>query len=53
MSGANDEERNRKVRFLFSGMAGTLNVARLIVDTGQRKKFLEDARKFYFEAVKQ
>jgi hypothetical protein len=25
----------------------------LIVDTGQRKKFLEDARKFYFEAVKQ
>jgi serine/threonine protein kinase len=36
-----------------TGMAGTLNVARLIVDTGQRKKFLEDARKFYFEAVKQ
>ena len=53
MSGANDEERNRKVRFLFSGMAGTLNVARLIVDTGQRKRFLEDARKFYFEAVEQ
>ena len=53
MPGANDEERHQKVRFLFSGMAGTLNVARLIVDTGQRKKFLEDARKFYFEAVKQ
>ena len=53
MSGANDEERSRKVRFLFSGMAGTLNVARLIVDIGQRKKFLEDARKFYFGAVKQ
>jgi TetR/AcrR family transcriptional repressor of nem operon len=53
MSGANDEERTRKVRFLFSGMAGTLNVARLIVDTGQRKKFLEDARKFYFDAVRQ
>ena len=53
MPGANDEERNRKVRFLFSGMAGTLNVARLILDTGQRKKFLEDARKFYFDAVKQ
>jgi hypothetical protein len=34
-------------------MAGTLNVARLIADTGQRKKFLEDARKFYFDAVKQ
>jgi len=28
-------------------------VARLIADTGQRKKFLEDARKFYFDAVKQ
>ena len=53
MPGANNEERNRKVRFLFSGMAGTLNVARLIVDTEQRKKFLEHARKFYFEAVKQ
>jgi TetR/AcrR family transcriptional regulator, transcriptional repressor for nem operon len=53
MSGPNDEERNRKVRLLFSGMAGTLNVARLIVDTGQRKKFLEEARKFYFDAVKQ
>ena len=53
MPGANDEERNRKVRLLFSGMAGTLNVARLIVDTGQRKKFLEEARKFYFDAVKQ
>src|SRR5882762_3477919 len=53
VSGANDEERNRKVRFLFSGMAGTLNVARLIVDIGQRKQFLEDARKFYLEAVKQ
>ena len=53
MPGANDEERNRKVRFLFSGMAGTLNVARLILDTGQRKEFLEDAQKFYVEAVKQ
>jgi TetR/AcrR family transcriptional regulator, transcriptional repressor for nem operon len=53
MPGAKDEERNRKVRLLFSGMAGTLNVARLIVDTGQRKKFLEEARKFYFDAVKQ
>ena len=53
MPGSNDEERNRKVRLLFSGMAGTLNVARLIVDTGQRKKFLEEARKFYFDAVKQ
>jgi TetR/AcrR family transcriptional repressor of nem operon len=53
LPGANDEERTRKVRFLFSGMAGTLNVARLIVDTGQRKKFLEDARKFYFDAVRQ
>ena len=53
MPGATEEERERKAQVLFSGMAGTLNVARLIVDTERRKEFLEDARKFYFEAVKQ
>jgi len=42
--GANDEERNRKVRLpVFRGMAGTLNVARLIAGhPASRKKFLED-----------
>jgi hypothetical protein len=32
-------------------MAGTLNIARVIVDEGQRRQFLEDAKKFYFEAA--
>jgi len=50
--GATEEERERKARVLFSGMAGTLNMARVIVDEHQRRQFLEDARKFYLEAAK-
>lgn len=49
--GATEEERERKARVLFSGMAGTLNLARVIVDEDQRRRFLEDAKKFYFEAA--
>ena len=49
--GATEEERVRKARVLLSGMAGTLNIARVIVDEGQRRQFLEDAKKFYFEAA--
>lgn len=51
LPGATPEERERKARVLFSGMAGTLNLARVIVDDQQRKRFLEDAQKFYFEAA--
>ena len=49
--GATEEERVRKARVLLSGMAGTLNMARVIVDEGQRRQFLEDAKKFYLEAA--
>lgn len=49
--GATEEERERKARVLFSGMAGTLNLARVIVDDEQRRRFLDDAKKFYLEAV--
>lgn len=49
--GATEAERERKARVLFSGMAGTLNLARVIVDEDQRRRFLEDAKKFYFEAA--
>lgn len=52
MPGTTEEERERKAQVLFSGMAGTLNVARVIVDEQQRRQFLEDAKKFYFEAVR-
>ena len=51
MPGATEEERERKARVLLSGMAGTLNMARVIVDDEQRRRFLEDAKKFYFEAA--
>ena len=51
MPGATDEERERKARMLMSGMAGTLTVARVITDEGRRRKFLDDAKKFYFDAV--
>jgi hypothetical protein len=52
MPGTTEQERERKAQVLFSGMAGTLNVARVIVDEQQRRQFLEDAKKFYFEAVR-
>ena len=50
--GASEEERVRKARVLLSGMAGTLNIARVFVDEGQRRQFLEDAKKFYLRAVR-
>ena len=51
--GTTEEERERKARVLFSSMAGTLTLARVIVDDQQRRRFLEDARKFYFDLVRQ
>jgi TetR/AcrR family transcriptional repressor of nem operon len=51
--GATEEERERKARVLLSSMAGTLTMARVIVDDQQRRRFLDDAKKFYFDAVRQ
>ena len=51
MPGANEEERVRKTRMLMSGMAGTLSVARVLTDRKLRERFLDDAKKFYFDAV--
>jgi TetR/AcrR family transcriptional repressor of nem operon len=48
--GLTDEERQRKAVMLFSGMAGTLNVARALTDQ-RRRRVLEDARTFYLKAV--
>ena len=48
--GLTDEERQRKAVMLFSGMAGTLNVARALTDE-RRRRVLEYARTFYFKAV--
>jgi TetR/AcrR family transcriptional repressor of nem operon len=48
--GLTDEERQRKTVMLFSGMAGTLNVARALTDE-RRRRVLEDTRTFYLKAV--
>jgi TetR/AcrR family transcriptional repressor of nem operon len=50
---ATEEEREQKARVLFSGMAGTLTMARVIVDDQQRRRFLDDAKKFYLDAVRE
>ena len=52
LPGETAEERERKARVLLSGMGGTLNMARVIVDDQQRRRFLDDAQKFYFEAIR-
>jgi len=49
--GATKEEREAKARMLMSGMSGTLNVARVITDEQKKRKFLDGARKFYFDAA--
>jgi TetR/AcrR family transcriptional repressor of nem operon len=49
--GDTQEERERKTRLLMAGMSGTLNIARVITDELQRRRFLDDARQFYLEAV--
>ena len=48
--GQTDEVRQRTAVMLFSGMAGTLNVARALTDE-RRRRVLEDARTFYLKAV--
>jgi TetR/AcrR family transcriptional repressor of nem operon len=51
MPGATVEERRRKTIALFTGMAGTLAVARAFTDQQDRQVVLEGARKFYAGAV--
>jgi hypothetical protein len=51
MPGASVEERRQKTIALFTGMAGTLTVARTFTDERDRRRILEGARKFYSAAV--
>jgi len=51
--GKTEAARERTARVLFSGMAGTLTMARVLVDDQQRQQFLDDAKKFYLDAVRQ
>lgn len=50
MTGATEEERRRKAGILFSGMSGTLAVARAVSDQELRKRILAAGRKIYVEA---
>jgi TetR/AcrR family transcriptional repressor of nem operon len=49
--GGSEEERTRKAIALFSGMAGTLAVARTVVDDQERRTILDAAKKFYLSAA--
>jgi TetR/AcrR family transcriptional repressor of nem operon len=53
MAGATAEEREGKARMLISGMSGALTIARVITDERRRRQFLDDAKKFYLNAVQQ
>jgi TetR/AcrR family transcriptional repressor of nem operon len=50
MTGATEEERQRKAGVLFTGMSGTLAVARAVSDDQQRRAILSAARRIYIEA---
>jgi TetR/AcrR family transcriptional regulator, transcriptional repressor for nem operon len=51
MPGATVEVRRKKTIALFTGMAGTLTVARAFTDEQDRRAILEGARQFYLAAV--
>jgi len=53
MPGATQKEREAKARMLMSGMSGTLTIARVLTDEAARRRFLDDAKKFYLQAVSQ
>jgi TetR/AcrR family transcriptional regulator, transcriptional repressor for nem operon len=48
---ATDEERCQKAIALFSGMAGTLTIARAFTDERDRRAILEGARTFFLAAA--
>jgi TetR/AcrR family transcriptional repressor of nem operon len=45
-------ERRQKTIALFTGMAGTLTVARAFTDERDRRRILDGARKFYLAAIR-
>jgi len=51
MPGKTEDERARQARMLMSGMAGSLTIARALTEEQARRKFLDDAKDFYFKAV--
>ena len=51
MPGRTAQERREKTIALFTGMAGTLSVARAFTDEQDRRAMLDGAKKFYLAAV--
>jgi TetR/AcrR family transcriptional repressor of nem operon len=51
MPAGNDEQRREKAIALFTGMAGTLTVARAFTDERDRRAILDGAKKFYLAAA--
>lgn len=51
LPGASEEERDARAVLLFSAMAGTLTLARLVTDAKNRGQLLAQARDFYRRAV--
>jgi len=49
--GENEDERERRAVMLFSGMAGTLTVVRVMTDDQRRQRMLDAAKKFYLDAA--
>jgi hypothetical protein len=52
MPGRAIDERRQKTIALFTGMAGTLTIARAFTDEQDRRTILDGARNFYLAAVK-
>ncbi len=53
MPGVTQKEQEAKARMLLSAMAGTLTIARVLTDEAAMRRFLDDAKKFYLQAVSQ
>jgi TetR/AcrR family transcriptional repressor of nem operon len=51
MPGETREERETRARMLMSGMAGTLNIARVLTDEQSRRRVLAQARQFDLRAA--
>jgi TetR/AcrR family transcriptional regulator, transcriptional repressor for nem operon len=50
--GATEEDRESRASVLFSGIAGTLTLARLMTDDERRRRFLRQASQFYLAAIR-
>jgi hypothetical protein len=50
LPGRSQEQRESHAALLFSGMAGTLALARTVTDPAARARLLADARTFYRRA---